>query len=176
MSAMVRGWLGFCALGAGLVHLALVIGSPAAVGIPLLVIGAAELAWGVFAFTAPAMPLPKVARAGALVPLLGWVVMLVFVGGSGAIEGVRVLPMLLASLLDLAIAIGVTAMLRIDRARPSHPLRPARYLLGLGAGALAVAALTTPALAATEAGFAAIPHGNGDQPSELVLPGTHGSH
>ena len=176
MSAVVRGWLGFCALGAGLIHLALVIGSQPAVGVPLLAIGAAEFAWGVFAFTAPALPLPQIARAGALVPLLGWVIVLVVTGGSGAIEGLRVLPMLVASLLDLAIAIGITGMLRRDPARPAVPLRPGRYVLALGAGALVVTALTMPALAATEAGFAAIPHDPGDEPFELILPGLHGSH
>jgi hypothetical protein len=175
MDAVLRGWLGFFALGAGLVHLALVIGSPVAVGLPLVVIGAAEFAWGVFAFTRPVLPLPRVARVAALVPLLGWAAVLVL-GGIGAIEGLRVLPMLVASLLDLGIAIGITWMLRRDPAKPAVPLRPGRYLLSLGAGALVVAALTTPALAATEAGDAALPHGGTDEPFELDLPGGHGSH
>lgn len=166
MSAVVRGWLGFSALGAGLLHLALVIGSSLAVGIPLVLIGAAEFAWGVFAFSAPALPLPRLARVAALVPILGWVALLVL-GGIGAIGGLRVLPMLVASLLDLAIAIGITWILRRDARTPPVPLRPGRYLLSLGAGALVVAALTTPALAATEAGDAAIPQ---------ILPGGHGSH
>ncbi len=156
-------------------HLALVIGSPLAVGIPLVVIGAAEFAWGVFAFTAPALPLPRLARVAALVPILGWVALLVL-GGMGAIGGLRVLPMLVASLLDLAIAIGITWILRRDPARPPVPLRPGRYLLSLGAGALIVAALTTPALAATEAGDAAIPHGGDEEPFVLNLPGGHGGH
>jgi hypothetical protein len=167
MSAVVRGWLGFIALGAGLIHLALVIGSPPAIGIPLIVIGAAEFAWGVFAFTRPSLPLPRVARIAALVPILGWVAVLV-VPGAGAIGGIRVLPMLLASLLDLAIAIGITWILRRHPARAEAPLRPGRYILALGAGALVVAALTTPALAATEAGDAALPNGG------LDLPGGHG--
>ncbi len=176
MSAVVRGWLGFCAFGAGLIHLALAIGSHPAVGIPLLAIGAAELAWGVFAFTAPALPLPHVARAAALVPLLGWAVALVATGGSEAIEDLRVLPMLVASLLDLAIAIGITGMLRRDPARTATPLRAGRYVLALGAGALVVTALTTAAIAATEAGFSAIPHAPGEEPFELILPGMHGPH
>jgi len=167
MSAVVRGWLGFIALGAGLIHLALVIGSPPAIGIPLIVIGAAEFAWGVFAFTRPSLPLPRIARVAALVPILGWVAVLV-VPGAGAIGGIRVLPMLLASLLDLAIAIGITWILRRTPARAEAPLRPGRYILALGAGALVVAALTTPALAATEAGDAALPNGG------LDLPGGHG--
>jgi hypothetical protein len=102
-------------------------------------------------------------------------VVLLVVGASsaaGAIGGLRVLPMLVASLLDLAIAIGITWILRRDPARAAAPLRPGRYLLALGAGALVVAGLTTPALAATEAGAAAIPHGT-DEPIDLELPG-HG--
>ncbi len=176
MSAVVRGWLGFCAVAAGLIHLALFVGAPPMLGIPVLAIGVAEFAWGVFALTAAALPLPHAARAAALVPLLAWVALLVVTGGSGAIEGLRVLPMLVASLLDLLIAVGVTWMLRIGQARPPAPMRPARYLLGLGAGALVVAALTLPALAATEAGFSVIPHEPGDEPFELVLPGGHGAH
>jgi hypothetical protein len=169
MEAVVRGWLGFLALGAGLIHLALVIGSPVGVGIPLVTIGAAEFAWGIFAFTSPALPLPRLARIAVLVPILGWVVLVL--GGIGAIAGLRVVPMLVSSLLDLAIAIGITWMLRRDAARPPAPLRPGRYVLGLGAGALVVAALTTPALAATEAGGAAP-----DEPFEWIFPGGHGAH
>jgi hypothetical protein len=176
VTAVIRGWLGFCALGAGLIHLALAVGSPPAVGIPALAVGLAEFAWGVFAFTAPALPVPRIARAGALVPVLAWVAVLVITGPSGGVESLRALPMLVASLLDLAIAIGITGMLRRDPERPTAPLRPARYVLALGAGAVVVAALTLPALAATDAGFAAIPHEPGDQPFELILPGMHGSH
>lgn len=175
MSAVLRGWLGFIALGAGLVHLALVIGSPLAIGIPLLLVGAAEFAWGAFAFTAPTLPLPRLARVAALVPILGWVLVLV-VSGAGGVGGLRVLPMLVASLLDLAIAIGITWMLRRDPARPAASLRAGRYLLGLGVGALVVAALTTPALAATEAGDSAVPYGTTDEPLDLNLPGGHGGH
>lgn len=166
MTAVVRGWLGFCALGAGLIHLALVIGSSPAVGIPLLVVGSAEVLWGIFAFTAHGVPLPRFARFGALVPILGWVLALVL--ASGVAEELRPVPMLVASLLDLAIAIGITGMLRIDPTRPVAPLRPGRYLLGLGAGALVVAAITIPAIAITGTGFAETP--------ELILPGQHGSH
>ena len=124
MSAVIRGWLGFAALGAGLVHLALAIDSSLAFGIPLVVVGAAEFAWGVFAFTRPALPLARTARVAAVVPILGWVALLV-VGAAGAFEGLRVLPMLVASLLDLAIAVGITWILRRDPAHPAVPLRRA---------------------------------------------------
>ncbi|HTE61875.1 MAG TPA: hypothetical protein VK631_16090, partial [Solirubrobacteraceae bacterium] len=87
------------------------------------------------------------------------------------IAGPRVLPMLLASLLDLAIAIGITGMLRWSAApggssRFDRPLRTGRHLFGLAAGALVVVALATPALAATEVG-------EGASPSAPTLP-VHG--
>jgi hypothetical protein len=175
VNAVVRAWLGFFALGAGLIHLALVIGSPLVVGIPLLIVGIAEFAWGVFAFTAATVPFPRTARIGAIVPILGWVVLLVVVGAN-TVPGVRVLPMLVASLLDLAVAIAITALLR-RAGREQKPLASGRYLLALGLGALAVAALTTPALAATEAGDLAVPHGSQNEaPYDLDLPDGHAGH
>jgi hypothetical protein len=168
VNAVVRAWLGFFALGAGLIHLALVIGSPLVVGIPLLLAGVAEFAWGVFAFTASAVPFPRAARIAAVVPILLWVALLVL-AGANAVPGVRVLPMLAASMLDLAIAIAITVVLR--RAdRGSRPIASGRYLIALGIGALVVAAVTTPALAATEAGDVAVPHGTSETPYELDLP------
>lgn len=164
MDAVVRAWLGFLALGAGLIHLALAIGAPVAVAAPLLVAGAAEFGWGVFAFTGPRIPVPRVARLLALAPILGWVLLLV-AGGSGL--GVRALPMIVASLFDVALAIGISIELR--RAdRPAAPVGTARYLLGVAAGALIVAALAVPALAATEAGGSTVP--------DVELPGLHPSH
>ncbi|MEO8261470.1 MAG: hypothetical protein ABI566_02775 [Pseudolysinimonas sp.] len=175
MNAVVRAWLGFFALGAGLIHLALVIGSPLPVGIPLVLIGIAEFAWGVFAFTAASVPFPRAARIAAVVPILGWVLLLVVLGPE-SVPGVRVLPMLAASVLDLAVAITITAILRRTGREP-RPLRSGPYLIGLGVGALAVAALTTPALAATEAGDFAQPHGTQvEEPYVLNLPDAHQGH
>lgn len=167
MSAVLRAWLGFAALGAGLIHLALVVGSSPAIGIPLLLIGSAEFAWGVFAFTRPTLPVPHAARIGVLVPLLGWALLL-GVTAAELTPGLRVLPMLVASLLDAAVAIGISLVLRrADRGTADRPLPAGRYLLALGAGALVIAALTTPALAATEAGGSAVPHGEIDLPGLL---------
>jgi hypothetical protein len=164
VDAVVRAWLGFLALGAGVIHLALAIGAPAPVAAPLLAIGAAEFTWGVFAFTAPRIPLPRVARLLALVPILGWVAVLL-AGGGGL--GVRTLPMLVASLFDVVIAIGISIALRRAGRAPA-PIGSARYLVGVGVGALIVAALTVPALAATEAAGSAVP--------DVDLPGIHPSH
>lgn len=164
MDAVARAWLGFLALGAGLIHLALAIGAPLAVAAPLLVVGAAEFGWGVFAFTGPRIPVPRVARLLALAPILGWVLLLL-AGGGGL--GVRALPMIVASLFDVALAIGISIVLR-RAGRPAAPIGTARYLLGVAAGALIVAALAVPALAATEAGGSTVP--------DVELPGLHPSH
>lgn len=118
MDAVARAWLGFLALGAGLIHLALAIGAPLAVAAPLLVVGAAEFGWGVFAFTGPRIPVPRVARLLALAPILGWVLLLLAGGGLG----VRALPMIVASLFDVALAIGISIVLR-RAGRPAAPHR-----------------------------------------------------
>jgi hypothetical protein len=148
--AVARGWLGFCALGAGLIHLALTIGSPLVLGMPLLLIGIAEFAWGVFALTAAKLPVPGVARIVAVIPLLLWAVALV-VDARTTLPGMRVLPMLVAGALDLAIAFVITGMLRRGGAAEPRPLPPVRYLLALAGGAIVVAALTILALVATGA-------------------------
>ena len=177
MSAVLRTWLGFLALGAGLLHFALVIGSPLPVALVLLLIGASEFVWGVIAFVRPSPPLPMLARSGALVPVIGWALLLVVAGADtfGPLTSTdQLFPMLVASLFDLLIAFGLTVLLRRAAAArasaassagepdaasaPSPfdapPAHAGRYLAAVFAGALVIAALTTPALAATEAGQA----------------------
>jgi hypothetical protein len=171
VDVVVKAWLGFAALGAGLIHLALVIGSPLPLALPLLAVGIAEFGWGVIAFTATRLPLARVVRVAVLVPILGWAALLLL-GGSAGIPGVRVLPMLAASLLDLAVAIAITFVLRRRDAAPASPMRSGAYLLALAAGAVVVAALTTPALAATEVGGAG--GGDGSGPGQSHDPAGHG--
>lgn len=144
---MIRVWAGFAALGAGLIHLALVIGSPVAAAVPLALAGGAEFLWGVFAVAGPRAPVPRVARIAVLAPLGAWIAALVTGLAPGL--GVRILPMLIASLLDVVVAVAITLLLR----RPDRPAITARrYLVGVIAGALVVIGLSAPALAATEAG------------------------
>jgi len=175
VSAVLRTWLGFLALGAGLLHFALVIGSPLPVALVLLLIGAAEFVWGVIAFVRPAPPLPMLARSGALVPVIGWALLLLVAGADSfgpLTSGAQLFPMLVASLFDLLIALGLTVLLRRAAAHRAATVRSAagpdaasapssfdappahagRYLAAVFAGALVIAALATPALAATEAG------------------------
>lgn len=183
MIIVLRSWLGFIALGAGLVHVALVIGSPLPVALVLLLVGVAEFVWGVVTFVRPTPPVPMLARSGALVPVIGWALLLVIAGADsfGPLTSPgELMPMLVASLFDLLIAGGLTVLLRrppqheqtasTQDAAPTTadnapPLPAARYLVAVLGGALLIAALTTPALATTEAGQYAQPHGGSTSPS-----------
>jgi hypothetical protein len=154
--SVLRSWLGFLAIGAGLVHVALAVGSPPPVAVALLLVGAAEFGWGALAIARPTPPVPQLARAAAFVPVIGWALLLV-VAGTDSLgplsSSTQLLPMLVASLFDLLVASGLTVMLR--RATPAASAattHPGRRLVAVIVGALVIAAITAPALAATEAG------------------------
>jgi hypothetical protein len=189
MAAVLRTWLGFLALGAGLLHFALVIGSPLPVALVLLLIGAAEFVWGVTTFVRPQSPLPMLARSGALVPVIGWALLLVVAGADSfgpLTSGGELFPMLVASLFDLLIAVGLTVLLRRADTRRAVSSRPGaastspstdappehagRYLAAVFAGALVIAALAAPALSATEAGQSGL---NGTPGSTSSYVGGH---
>lgn len=141
-SVVARSALGFAALGAGLIHLALAIGAAPWLAAGLALAGAVELLWGVLTVSRPGVPSPRVALAGALVPATAWVALLV----AGAPETPRVLPMLAATGLGLAAAaILATGLRRDPRTEPRHPLA------GIAAAGVVVALVTVPALLATEA-------------------------
>ena len=149
--SVLRSWLGFLAIGAGLVHVALAVGSPAPVAGALLLVGAAEFGWGALAIARPTPPVPRLARAVAFVPVIGWTLLLVVAGADSLgplTSSTQLLPMLVASLFDLLVAGGLTAMLR----RATATAHPGRRLVAVIVGALVIAAITAPALAATEAG------------------------
>jgi hypothetical protein len=170
MDAVTRTWLGFAALGAGLVHLALAVGSPVPVAVGLVVVGAAEFGWGVFDFTSERLPWPWAARAGAVIPVTAWALSLAT--GLGFAGSLRPFPMIAASVLDLTVAIGITiVMRRADAAKTAQKkaraMKPAVSLSAMFAGALVVGLVTTPALAATEAGDHAT-HGT------QIAPAGHG--
>ncbi|MCY7325101.1 MAG: hypothetical protein LH605_03105 [Microbacteriaceae bacterium] len=170
MSQIVRTWLGFTAIGAGLIHLALVISSPLPIAAVVLLLGLAEIAWGVVTFARDWVPAPRVASAVAIAPLLVWSLLLVVattLDAASLAESLPLLPMAIASIFELfAAAVLATHLRRARNAGAADPAptlpSPGRYLVGLMAGALLVGALTTPALAATDAGRYAQPHGSHD--------------
>ena len=180
MSTITRSWLAFAAIGAGLIHVALVIGSPLPLGIVLAVLGLTEFGWGVLTFARESIALPRVALVVALLPVLAWGLLLVTssVAEMPAIAAsFAFLPLGVASLFGLFAASVLGMHLRRVTTDDTAPRAPgiARYLLGIVAGGLIVATLTTPALAATEAGTAAQPHGE-VEPYELILPGHETGH
>jgi len=162
LHSVLRSWLGFLAIGAGLVHVALAVGSPAPVAATLVLVGVAEFGWGTLAIARPTPPVPQLARAIAIAPVIGWALLLVVAGADSLgplTSSTQLLPMLVASLFDLLVAGGLTAMLRRTpptsaaeaEAAPADTAHPGRRLVAVIVGALVVAAITAPALAATEA-------------------------
>ena len=130
MSQILRTWLAFAAVASGLIHLALVIGSPAAVGAVFATVGVAEFAWGLSTMATSRLLAPRIALAGALLPVALWVVGLLLAG---------------------AIAVHLRRLGNGGGVTSAAPVSTGRYLAAVVGGALVVAALTAPALAATEA-------------------------
>ena len=172
MRTLVRTWLGFAAIGAGLIHLAVAAGAPAALLATFAVLGAAEVAWGIAALARGTVPLPRMALAGALLPIVVWVGLLLASAGSehgaghdGGTQDMHdslgsslpVGPMLAASLLDL----GLAAVLAI-RLRRGGPERASAepgvwaYLGGVVGGAAVIFVLTSAALGGTAVGESAM--------------------
>ncbi|OUE19115.1 hypothetical protein BFL36_13820 [Clavibacter michiganensis] len=115
MSLLIRHWLALAALGAALIHLAVGAGSSPASMVALLLIGAAELAWAVAVLRSDRLPAATWAVVGALVPVAGWALLVsaaVVLDAPGITSGVPAMPMLAATLLDLAVAAIVGRHLR----------------------------------------------------------------
>lgn len=197
MSPIIRTWLGFAALGAGLIHLALVISSPLPLAIVLAGLGAAEFGWGVLTFARDRLVAPRVARIVSITPVIVWSLLVVgaaLLDAGWLASSLPLVPMGIATVFQLFIAAVLSVNLRridqddapaTDAASATVMPSAGRYLLALTVGGILVGALTTPALAATEAGKYAQPHGHhnsdfvpapadGDPLSDLVLPDHEG--
>jgi hypothetical protein len=164
MSTVTRTWLAFAALGTGMIHLALVLGSPLPVGVALALFGVIEVAWSIVTFRRETIAAPRLVLLGALAPLLLWGMLLTAAAALGAPElasSLSLTAMGLAAVLELVAAGILAVQLRrgVDFSAPSRTPKAGVYLTGLVAGGMLVAAITTPALAATEAGLYAQPHG-----------------
>lgn len=164
VQAFVRQWAALGALGLGLVACGIGAGHLAhhlAVGIALAAIGLVAVGWGVLALRGPA-PAPRAAAGAALAT--GPAVLLsapLTATATTAAEGAA-----------LVLALGVGILLAVGQRSAADP-RPHRRAPGgagqagtLAAGALLVALVTVPGLAATEAGAHAVPHGSHGLPAE----------
>ncbi len=179
MSVITRSWLSFSAIGAGVIHLALVISSPLAIGIPLVLLGVAELTWGVLILVTDRLLWPRLAQAGAMTPLLLWSLLAVtatLLSAPQITSSLRFLPMGIATIFELFIAGVLSVVLRrqsetdtatqteteteTEQSSPvGKPASAVKYLSAVIIAGVLVGALTTPALAATQAGTVAIEHG-----------------
>ena len=189
MSVITRSWLSFSAIGAGVIHLALVISSPLAIAIPLVLLGVAELAWGVLILATDRLLLPRLAQAGAITPLLLWSLLTVtatLLAAPQITSSLRFIPMAIATIFGLFIAAVLSVSLRrqtetatetatktqTDISNPvTKPASALKYLSAVIIAGVLVGALTTPALAATQAGTVAIEHGGTMGGMMMNMPG-----
>jgi len=163
-------WPAIAAWGGGLVQLALGAGAimtegggPAirVVGILLVLIGAGALGWGAASLARGRIVVPRLSIAGSLAGIIAATAAMV-------LDPIRVSVFAVAAGIALLIAVALGSALTLRRqARPAKRDAGARHLVGLIVAAVLVAGVATPALAATEAGRHAVPHG------EMVEPGHH---
>jgi len=163
-------WPAISAWGGGLVQLALGAGAimtegggPAirVVGILLVLIGAGALGWGAASLARGRIVVPRLSIAGSLAGIIAATAAMV-------LDPIRVSVFAVAAGIALLIAVALGSALTLRRqARPAKRDAGARHLVGLIVAAVLVAGVATPALAATEAGRHAVPHG------EMVEPGHH---
>jgi hypothetical protein len=159
IGATPRIWSAFAAVGAGLIHVALVLGAPLPVAVPLAAIGAVEFGWGVLTFARENVPVPRVAIGFAIVPVLGWGFLLAVASVSetpALASALPFVPMSLGCVLGLAVAAILSTSLRRGPS-PAKPRGTTRQLAGLGAGVLVICAITALALASTQAGLVESP-------------------
>jgi hypothetical protein len=142
VSAVTRSWIAFAAVGAGLIHLALVISAPLVGGALLAAIGIAEFAWGVLVMFDERFLMPRIAVLAALAPVALWIAALLL-----GVQAFRPAPLAVATLFELFVAIAIALSQR--RARAAGPTGTRRFVIGLLVGAVVVGTLTAAALSVT---------------------------
>ena len=131
-------------------------------GILLVVIGAVAIGWGAATLARGRIVVPRLSIAGSLAGILA-------ATAAMALDPIRVSVFAVAAGIALLIAVALGQRAHAAAVRPARRRRmpAARHLVGLIVAAVLVAGVATPALAATEAGQHAVPHG------EMVEPGHH---
>lgn len=192
MTQITRLWIAFAAFGAGIIHLAVGAGAPALLAVTFVGLGVAELCWGVATLVRGRHLWPNQALVAALLPGIVWAAMVVLRSTSAMPADATVLPvfpMTIATLFGVFVAVSLALTRRRARCRAAASDTPAgvtgatepapqgwRFLAALTLGGLLVSGLTTPALAATDAGTQAVPHGSPGHSGPAVLPGAPHSH
>ena len=162
---VARCWAGFASLGAGLVHLAVVREHLAewwVYGVFFAGIGTLQILWAMVALARDTAPSPRAVAAVNAGVIVLWLLTRT-VGLPVGPEPWTAEAVGTADTLSVALEAVVVALLlaatRVPRAADAPQLAPGARLALMGAGALVMAAITTPALAATESGEHAHPHG-----------------
>ena len=164
-------WPAVAAWGGGRVQLALGAGAITAAeggpairvaGILLAVIGVVAIGWGAATLARGRIVVPRLGIAGSLAGILA-------AAAAMALDPARVSVFAVAAgiALLMAVAFGCALALRRGRLRARGADAGRGRLVGLLVAAVLVAGVVTPALAATEAGHHAVPHG------EMTEPGHH---
>ncbi|MEJ6490623.1 hypothetical protein PQI23_12920 [Leucobacter sp. USCH14] len=160
---MIRAlWPALASLGAGLVLFATAAGAPTLIGILVGIAAAVELAWAFAVLRAGRLVMPRAAVSGGAIGILG--------SGFLLLTGpLALIPFLALFVFHWSIAIAAVVELRAKHAerRPAEHSAPAprrqrragAFTIALVIEAMLVAAIATPALAASEAGEFAVPHG-----------------
>jgi hypothetical protein len=161
---LARCWAAFASLGAGLVHLAVVQEHLAEwwlYGVFFAALGVAQVGWALAALARDTAPVLRPVVLVNLGVVSLWAVTRTVglpVGPEPWQPEPAGRPDVLATLLEVAVVVALLVVARTTR-RPVPAGRPvARFVALMFAGALAVSAVTTPALAATPAGGRAHHH------------------
>jgi len=164
-SDVARCWAGFASLGAGLVHLAVVREHLAEwwlFGAFFIGIGVFQIVWALLALGRDRAPFPRVVAALNAGVIALWVITRTVglpVGPERWTPEAVGMADVVCAVLQAIVVVLLVAAVRVPRKGRTPPLAAGARLALLGIGALAMAAVTTPALAATEAGEHAHPHG-----------------
>ncbi len=183
---MARCWAGFASFGAGLVHVAVVrehLEVSVSHGVFFAVVGLAQIGWGLWALRGPVVPRARTTVLATVALIALWAVSrtvgLPFgLGGKEPVGTADVLAVVLEVGLILCIALAARSVAVPNRDGSERsaqaPLASAKFVSLLAAGALAVSAVATPAMAATMAGVHAHPHGH--SPSQDPSDGPDDGH
>jgi hypothetical protein len=161
---VARCWAGFASLGAGLIHLAVVrehLDEYRVYGVFFAVLGALQVLWALAALARDSAPWWRTVAFGNLAVVALW--------AASRTVGLPVGPEhwepeatgradVLCSLLEVAVAGALLVSARLPDAVARTRRSSGWFVAVLFAGALAVSAITTPALAATPAGGQAHQH------------------
>jgi hypothetical protein len=180
---VARCWAGFASFGAGLVHVAVLrehLDVSLLQGAFFAVVGVAQIGWALWALHGPSVPRPRLTAIATAAVIALWAVSRTVglptgLGGREAVGTADLLAVVLEVGLILCISLAAVSSATVRREVPPHTATPAlasaRVVALLAAGALAVSAIATPAMAATSAGDHAHPHGH--SPSQEQAPADH---